>query len=69
MSEASRTSKLAGAEVNPAPTLLNPCNGATMVFLRLANALIDDLTRLAVGVIWRGAVLALFLTPIWWVVK
>jgi hypothetical protein len=40
-----------------------------MVFLRLANALIDDLTRLAVGIIWRGAVLALFIGPIWWVVK
>ena len=29
-----------------------------MVFLRLANALIDDLTRLAVGVIWRLAILS-----------
>lgn len=36
-----------------------------MVLLRIATALVDDLTRLAVGIIWRGAVLALFLIPIW----
>jgi hypothetical protein len=36
-----------------------------MVILRIANALLDDLTRLAVGVIWRAAVLALFIAPVW----
>jgi len=40
-----------------------------MVFLRLANALIADLTQLALGVIWRMAVLALFLFPIYWFVS
>lgn len=40
-------------------------NGGSMVILRIANALLDDLTRLAVGIIWRSAVLALFIAPVW----
>jgi len=33
-------------------------NGGSMVILRIANALLDDLTRLAVGIIWRAAILS-----------
>jgi len=37
-----------------------------MVILRIAAAFVDDLTRIALGAIWRVAFLALIFLPIWW---
>jgi hypothetical protein len=36
-----------------------------MTVLRIAAALVDDLTGLATGAIWRLALLAVLLLPIW----
>ena len=41
-----------------------------MVILRLATALLDDLTQLSLGALWRIMVVSVFVGPVvWWVMK